>query len=185
MIKELITYLLNTAKRHKAVNYVGYKREININDQNNTRYYQFIIENECFLEKQLVEGILTLRLDIDCLGFVTSDLTPLDVQDTALHIILDFMEYINNDSEYYNLEVRDYSIVSFSEYTDDNSAGVRATIQFIVPNPINICEYESNFIDKDEEDEIELDINIDNDECTNTRYNNNESNLILNPIKLK
>ena len=34
-------------------------------------------------------------------------------------------------------------------------------------------------------EKIEVDINIDNDECTNTRYNNNESNLILNPIKLK
>lgn len=184
MISELITYLINTAKKHKAINYVGYKRQININDQHNTKYYQFVIDNESLLEKQLVEGIMTLRLNIDVLGFVSSDLTVLDVQDTALHIILDFMEFINNDSTYYNLEVRDYSVASYSEYTDDNCAGVRATIQLIVPNPINICEYKYNFIEKEEEVEVEMDINPDND-CSNIKYNNNESDLIISPIKLK
>lgn len=183
MISELITYLMNTAKQHKAVNYVGYKREVNINDQNNTKYYQFIIDNEGLLEKQIVEGILTLRLNIDVLGFVTSDSNVLGVQDTALHIILDFMEYINNDMEYYNLEVRDYSIASFSEYTDDNCAGIRATIQLIVPSPINICEYKNNFIEKSEEEIPVIEIS-NGDECTNTKYNTT-SNLIISPIKLK
>lgn len=183
MIQEFITYLLNTAKKHKAVNYVGYKRQININDQNNTKYYQFIIDNEGLLEKQLVEGILTLRLNIDVLGFVSSDLTVLDIQDTALHIILDFMEYINADNEYYNLEVRDYSIASFSEYTDDNSAGVRCTIQFIVPSPINLCEYKDNFITKEEEVVVDIDVNPEN-ECTNTNFNTS-STITLNPLKLK
>ena len=174
---------MDVASKHKAVNYVGYKRQMNINDQNNTKYFQFIIDNESLLEKQIVEGILTLRLNVDVLGFVSSDLTVLDIQDTALHIILDYIEYINADMEYFNLEVRDYSIASYSEYTDDNAAGVRATIQLIVPNPINICEYKDNFIDKTEEDEVMVDIEPEN-ECTNTSFNNT-SNLIINPIKLK
>ena len=183
MISELITYLLHTAKQHKAVNKVGYKRQININDQSNEKYFQFIIDNESLLEKQLVEGIMTLRLNIDVLGFISSDLTVLDVQDTALHIILDYIEYINADTTYYNLEVRDYSIASYSEYTDDNCAGVRCTIQLIVPNPINICEYRDNFIEKEEEVKVEMDINPENN-CSNTSFNTT-SNLILNPIKLK
>lgn len=174
---------MEIATQHKAVNKVGYKRQININDQSNEKYFQFIIDNESLLEKQLVEGIMTLRLNIDVLGFISSDLTVLDIQDTALHIILDFMEYINNDTTYYNLEVRDYSVASYSEYTDDNCAGVRATIQLIVPNPINICEYRDNFIEKEEEVKVEMDINPENN-CSNTSFNNT-SNLILNPIKLK
>lgn len=174
---------MEIATQHKAVNKVGYKRQININDQSNEKYFQFIIDNESLLEKQLVEGIMTLRLNIDVLGFISSDLTVLDIQDTALHIILDFMEYINNDTTYYNLEVRDYSIASYSEYTDDNCAGVRATIQLIVPNPINICEYRDNFIEKEEEVKVEMDINPENN-CSNTSFNTT-SNLILNPIKLK
>lgn len=171
------------AAQHKAVNKVGYKRQININDQSNEKYFQFIIDNESLLEKQLVEGIMTLRLNVDVLGFISSDLTVLDVQDTALHIILDYIEFINADTTYYNLEVRDYSIASYSEYTDDNAAGVRATIQLIVPNPINICEYRDNFIVKEEEVKVEMDINPENN-CSNTSFNTT-SNLILNPIKLK
>lgn len=184
MIKELITHLMNVAKQHKAINYVGYKRNININDQSNTKYYQFIIDNEGLLQKQIVEGILTLRMNVDVLGFVPEGLTVLDVQDTALHIILDFMEFINNDTEYFNLEVRDYSIVSYSEYTDDNCAGIRASIQFIIPSPINLCEYKDNFIEKEEETIIDVDINP-TDCNTNNNYNTNTSTLILNPIKLK
>lgn len=174
---------MDIAVQHKAINKVGYKRQININNQSNEKYFQFIIDNESLLEKQLVEGIMTLRLNVDVLGFISSDLTVLDVQDTALHIILDYMEYINADTTYYNLEVRDYSIASYSEYTDDNCAGVRATIQLIVPNPINICEYRDNFIEKEEEVKVEMDIKPENN-CSNTSFNTT-SNLILNPIKLK
>ena len=77
MIKEFINYILDIAKYHKAINYVGYKRNININDGHNTKYYQFIIEDECFLEKQLIEGILTLRLDIVIINLALSPLPKL------------------------------------------------------------------------------------------------------------
>lgn len=181
MISQLINYLLNIAKKHILVNYVGYNRKINVNSQNNTRYYQFIIDNESLLEKQIVEGILTLRLNIDVLGFVDSSTNVLEVQDNALHCILDVMEYIDNDD--FPIEVRDYSIVSFSEYSDDNSAGIRTTLQLVIPSPINLCEYKDNFIDKEEEVETEIELNVDDDKCTNINYNSSTS-INLNPIKL-
>lgn len=184
MILELIKYLQDIAKKHKLINYVGYKKSININHQNNVRYFQFIIDSEALLEKQVVDGILTLRLNVDVLGFVDDGTSEVEIQDMALHILLDWMEYINNDNEYPNLEVYDYSIASYSEYTDDNASGVRCTMQLIIPSPVNICEYKDNFIDKEEEiiDEIEM---IPNTDCSNVILNKEESNLILNPIKLK
>lgn len=180
MIKELITYLSDIASKHKAVNYVGYKRQININNQNNTKYYQFIIDNESLLEKQISEGILTMRLNIDVLGFVDNDVTVLDVQDNALHILLDFMEYVNGNG----FEIRDYSIISYSEYSDDNCSGVRGTIQLLIPSPINLCEYKDNFIEKPIEEIPSIDI-TPSDECANETFSTNENKLILNPIKLK
>ena len=178
MIIQLIDYIQNIAKQHKAVNYTSYKQQIDINHQNNYRYFQFNIDDEVLLEKQLVEGILTARLNIDILGFVTQEQTPLIIQDTALHIMLDVMEYINNDNL---VEIRDYSIVSFSNYTDDNCSGIRCTLQLVIPNPINICEYKDNFIEKEEIIEDELELNPDNECCEYKQMNNN---LILNPIKL-
>lgn len=179
MIIQLIEYIQNIAKQHKAVNYTSYKQQIDINHQNNYRYFQFNIDDEVLLEKQLVEGILTARLNIDILGFVTQEQTPLIIQDTALHIMLDVMEYINND----NLaEVKDYSIISFSNYTDDNCSGIRTSLTLAIPNPINICEYKDNFIEKEEIIEDELELIPDNECCEYKQMNNN---LILNPIKLK
>lgn len=178
MIIQLIEYIQNIAKQHKAVNYTSYKQQIDINHQNNYRYFQFNIDDEVLLEKQLVEGILTARLNIDVLGFVTPDSTPLIIQDTALHIMLDVMEYINNDNF---VLVKDYSIASFSNYTDDNCSGIRCTLQLVIPSPINICTYQENFIEKEEILEDELELNPDNECCEYKQMNNN---LILNPIKL-
>ena len=179
MIIQLIEYIQNIAKQHKAVNYTSYKQQIDINHQNNYRYFQFNIDDEVLLEKQLVEGILTARLNIDILGFVTQEQTPLIIQDTALHIMLDVIEYINNDNL---VEIRDYNIVSFSNYTDDNCSGIRTSLTLVIPNPINICEYKDNFIEKEEEIEDELELIPDNECCEYKQMNNN---LILNPIKLK
>ena len=179
MIIQLIEYIQNIAKQHKAVNYTSYKQQIDINHQNNYKYFQFNIDDEVLLEKQLVEGILTARLNINILGFVTQEQTPLTIQDTAIHIMLDVIEYLNNDNI---VEIRDYNIVSFSNYTDDNCSGIRTSLTLVIPNPINICEYKDNFIEKEEEIEDELELNPDNECCEYKQMNNN--NLILNPIKL-
>ena len=70
-------------------------------------------------------------------------------------------------------EIRDYSIISYSEYSDDNCSGVRGTLQLLIPSPINLCEYKDNFIEKEEEVTVDIDIDI-----------TDENKLILNPIKL-
>lgn len=189
MIKQFTDYLLSTASRHKAVNTVAYKRDVNINHQHNTPYYQFIMDDENLITKLLTQGLITYRTNVTVLGFVTSDDTVINVQETALHIALDWMEYIATDPNGFGLLIHDYSILSFSEYTDDNCAGVRLTITFTIPSPINLCEFQSNFIDKDittDEDDT-LTLAYKDDECTNTTFtpHNNNTNLNLNPIRLK
>lgn len=184
MVKELIDYLLNIAYKHISVNYVGYKREININDSHNKPSFQFIIENDNpLIEKQIIEGIITMRLDIDIIGFVSQDVSVIEIQDEALHIALDFMEYIKNNGEY-GLDIRDYSILGLSEFTDDNSSGVRLSIKLVIPNPINLCEYEEHFIEKEIPVKDELILSKE-DECTNSKFNSETTSLKLNPIKLR
>lgn len=154
MISELINYLLEVAKKHKLVRTAKYKRHFNINDQNNHKYYQFIIDDENMVEKQVTEGILTYKTSILILGFVKTDTTVLEVQENALHIGLDWMQYLKVQREM-PLQIRDFSILSFSEYSDDNSAGVKLDIQFVIPEPTNLCTWEDNFSDKEEEQEEE------------------------------
>lgn len=183
MIKELVDYLLDIAYKHISVQCVGYAREININDSHNHKSFQFIVENDTpIIEKQIIEGILTLRFSVDIIGFVDKDKTVIELQDEALHIALDWMQYINNH-EPYNLEIRDYSILALTEYTDDNSSGVRLSVKLAIPNPINLCEYEEHFIEKEIPEEETLDL-TNGDECTKSKFNKNDATIKLNPIKI-
>ena len=180
MIQQLINYLLETAKRHKAVSYAAYKRDWNINDMHNHKYYQFIIDDECLLDTLVSEsGILTLKLSAVVLGFVKTNESVLKTQETALHIVLDWMEKIKTTNEL-QLQIRDYSILSFSEYTDDNCSGVKVDIQFVIPSPVNLCEFENNFIDKEEE-EVDNIINLDNVKLPIKE----DKPITLRPIRLK
>lgn len=180
MIKQLVDLLLESFYKHKMVSFVKYQEDIYINAQNDNDYYQVSIESDGDrLEKQITEGILTIEYNITILG--REDV--LTAQDNSLHILLDTLEYLQAQ---YNLNVRDYSVLSLSNYTDDRASGIRATVQFTIPSPLNLCEYMDNF-DEDKiipihENDLELD---SSDSCTNS-YNKTDSDndITLNPIKL-
>lgn len=182
MIKELVDDILGIARKHISVNTVSYKRELNINDLHSEPSFQFILMDDGLMEKQITEGIITLKIGAYILGFVGKGNKSLDIQDEATHICLDIIEYINNNM--YQMQIRDFSIAGISEYSDNNCSGVYATLQFILPNPVNLCEYKEHFIDKPSvpTDELEL---SNGDECTNTKYQEEGSTLRLNPIKLR
>ena len=183
MISETINYLLGIASKHKLINSIGYKETYNFNDNHNDKQFQFIIDSTNLIEKNMTENVIKYKLEIYCLGFVKTNMTILDIQDQATHMLIDFINYIDNDNTY-PIEVNDWSILSFSEYTDNKSSGARLTLDIIIPNILNLCEYRDNFIEKEEEIKVEMDINpVD---CnTNNNYNTNTSTLIINPIKLK
>lgn len=182
MIKDTIDYLLNVASKHILINSVGYKEDYNINDSHNDKQFQFIIDSSNMIEKNITENVIKYRLEIYCMGFVKTNMSILDVQDQATHMLVDFINYIDNDD--YPIEVYDWSLYSFSEFTDNNSSGVKLTLDVIIPNIINLCEYKDNFIEKEEEVKVDIDITPSN-ECTNETFITDENKLILNPIKLK
>lgn len=184
MINELITYLLTTARKHKSVNYIAYARDVNINHQHNNKSYQFIIDSEQLLESTNNEGIMNIKFNVTVMGFKANNVNKLQIQDTSLHILLDWIEYIDNDKTYPNIYVNNYSVVSFDEFTDDNSVGIRATISLTVPSPINLCEYKDNFIEKTTNEIPTIDMNVTDDKCTNSKWDM-KTDLTLNPIKLR
>lgn len=183
MIKELITFLLESFYKHKMVSYVKYQEDIYINSQNDNPYYQVSIDSDgSRLDKQITEGIITLQYNITVLGREKEIITA---QDNALHIFLDVLEYMQNKKD--NLSVHDYSVLSLSEYTDDKASGIRATLQLAVPSPINLCEYMDNI---DEEKEIAIKENTlemeGNDPCTSSKNESfsDDKEITLKPIKI-
>lgn len=182
MIKQVINDILNIAYRHISVNSIGYLRNLDINDQNNDKNFQFIITDDGLLEKQIVEGIVTLKLSGAIIAFQDTSTPTVNLQDEATHIFFDIVEYLNNDNGYH-YEVRDYALNSISQYSDNNCSGVYFTIQLILPSIVNLCEYQDHFIDKPIIPTEELIIN-NGDECTEEKFPQKSSTLRLNPLRL-
>lgn len=181
MIKELIDYLTDLSYSHISVSESSYKRQININHQNDTAGFQVIWESDSqLLQKQIVEGINTLNISCDIIAPINEG-TVIDLHDESTHIAMDIMEKVTNDLL---MEVRDYSIMPLEEYTDDNSAGCRLSIQFVIPKPINLCEWESHFIEKEPVEKKTIELNT-GDECTGKKTTTTKKKIKLNPIKLK
>lgn len=182
MIKELTEYIINVFYKHNIVNTIKYQSEELINAQPTNKYYEVVIDDEPILKNTSTEGIMTIEYNITILG--NDEL--LTAQDNALHIGLDVINYIDNSYEIYPIRVQDYSFVGLSDYTDDKANGVRLTIDIVIPNPINLCEY--NFNDDklfNQDEKYHIDLN-NNDECTNvTIVKKDNNNITLNPIKLK
>lgn len=177
MIKQLTDFFIATAKSHKAVGYAAYKRAYNVNDQHNHKYYQFILDDENRLDSiSVANGIMSLNMSAIILGFVKSDDSVINVQETALHIGLDWLHQVC-DSREVELILQSYSFLSFSEYTDDSCSGVKLDVQFTIPAPINLCEYKDNFIDKPQEEEEN---NIDLSSDLPTRK---DKQIDLNPLR--
>lgn len=183
MLTQLIEYFMQAALMHKAVNHARYQSRILHNAQNSNGYMQFYIEdNPSFdLLISVPNRPFTFTVNIDILAWPNKDYTVLDAQDDALTVAVEWLHYIQNQNPFPGqLSVRDYSLLALSHFTDDDAAGQRLTVEFIIPDPINLCTYMDNF-SEDYVPEVVTD-DIDLKEVGTPGYDNE---LVLRPILLK
>ena len=185
MLKQLIEYFQKVALMHKAVQSSRYEARILTNAQNNRGYMQFNIDSNTYFDTLIsVPNIpFTFQLNIDILGFPKKDgsYTILDAQSDAFQIGVEWLSYIAQDDYFLGkLAVRDYQFLGIDHYTDDDSAGMRMTVQFIIPNPIDLCHYLDNF----SEDFIPVEPEDKEIDIIDTRDPSEINNLELRPILL-
>ena len=119
-----------------------------------------------------------MTLNIDILAFPKDNYTVLDCQNDALQIGVEIIHYIAKDETFMGrLQVHDYSFLSIDEYTDDRAAGQRLTLELVIPNPINLCEFMDNFSEEFipvEKEDKEIDLV--------GQAPSEKNNLVLKPI---
>ena len=177
MYNQIIQYIMECAMKHVAVNSVKYQSRVLINQQNSNPNYQVVIEDDAYLQYMKTGNVNTMSLNIDILSHCGDDDNILDIQSTALQIGAELLKYFLS-----LLKIDDYDFLMLSHFTDDDSAGVRISIQFVVPNPVDLCSYRDNF-DEDKDFTVEKEDNIDlkkEQDCENGGGNE----ITLNPIKL-
>ena len=163
MIKDVINVIKNAALRHKGVRTFRYQGDDLNNAQNNYKGYQVYVDDISHSQLNITTGIFKVEFQIYVLGFAdgTSGNTILDVQNDAYTIACDIMAFIDTQDEYRGiLSVYDYSILTLSHYTDDNSAGVKLSLVLEMPSPLNWCTLDDNFNDEPYEEPEDTPIDV-------------------------
>ena len=183
MYTQIIDYILHSFLMHKAVKCAKYQNRSLTNAQNNNSYMQVVIDSNPYFDTLIsVPNIpFIMQLNIDIMGFPRTDgtYTELDAQNDAFQIAIELIHYIKQDDTFMGqLSIRDYQLVGFDHYTDDNAAGMRLTLQLITVDPINLCTFMDNF-SEDFVPEPEQDKEID---ITDPEPPSDINNLVLRPI---
>jgi hypothetical protein len=179
---------MHTALMHRAVNCAKYQKRILTNAQNGNPYIQFSFDDNPFFAKliSVTNQPFTFTLNVDVLAFPKKDGTynELDAQNDCFTVGIEWLSYIAQDDYFLGkLAVRDYSMLGLSGYTDDNAAGFRFTVEFIIPNPIDLCHYLDNFSEDfipEEQEDKQIDVKDPNPQ---SEINNLELRPILLPTK--
>jgi hypothetical protein len=176
MLKDVIEILKDICLRHKGVRTFRYQSDILNNAQNNYGTFQVYVDDASFHQLNITTNIFRAEFQVYVLGFVDDDNDVLTVQNNAYTIACDIMAYIDTQEAFQGvLSVYDYSILTLSHYSDDNSAGVKLSLVLQMPSPVNLCTLDDNFNDEPYEEEKDKEIDINDDEV---------GDIDLNPIHL-
>lgn len=180
MYSELINYISNTFLKHKVVKCVKYQNKTLINQQNNNRYIQVVIENQGVYAQWIkTANVFTITFNINILAFPKDENDILDKQTVCFQVGNEVLNKIENDYDYKGLvSIYDYDFLSLSHFSNDSSCGWRLSLELVIPAPINLCDLEENFDDEIEVEEQE-ELNL-----VNPNPESEADNLILKPIKL-
>lgn len=166
MLTDIINIIKDVSLRHKGVRTFRYQADKLNNAQNNYGTYQVYVDDVSLHQLNITTNIFKAELEVYVLSQPdgTSGNTILDVQNNAYTIACDIIAYIDTQDAFKGiLSVYDYSILTLSHYSDDDSAGVKLSLVLQMPNPVNLCTLDENFNDEpyDEDDDKEIDINED------------------------
>lgn len=176
MIKDIIDILKDTFLRHKGVKTFRYQSDTYNNAQNNSDTYQIYVDDITHSELNITTNIFKVAFEIYILSQPSNDRPIIEVQTEAYTIACNIMAKIEQTDEYDGiLSVYDYSILTLSHYTDDDSAGVKLSLVLRVPNPVNLCTLDDNFNDEAYEEPEENTITIEEKK---------DGDITINPIKL-
>lgn len=161
MLKDIIDIFRNISLRHKGVRTFRYQADDLNNQQGNYKGFQVYVDDVSLHELNITTNIFKTEFQIYILS--TPENTPeaiLNAQNDAYTIAVDILAYIDLKDEFKGiLSVYDYSILTLSHYTANNSAGVKLSLVIQTPNPVNLCTLDDNFNDEpyeEKDDEITI-----------------------------
>lgn len=174
MINSILEILKDVFLRHKGVKTFRYQAEKLNNAQNSYEEIQVYVEDVSYHNLNITTNIFTSEFEIYILQpFSSTQEQVVEAQTNCMTVAIDVIGYINNNSVLRNkLDIHDYSIITMSHYSTDDSAGVKLSLTFEIASILNLCDLDSNFNDEPYE-------NVDdNDKPIDLENNNSHDNEI-------
>ena len=173
MYKEIISIIKDICLRYKDIETFKYQDSCFNNQQNSHKGFQVYVDDTTLSELNIETDIFKVSYEIFILN---SGNDILENQDKAFNIAVNLMAYLDNMPQYHGiLSVYDYSILTLSHYTDDDSSGVKLSLVLQVPSPLSLCTLQDNFLDEPKEEEQDKEITV---------KDRNDKELDVHPIKL-
>lgn len=164
MYRELIEIIKDVCLRYKGTKTFRYQNVFLNNSQNNYATLQIYLSDVTHhdLNISYTPPVFKMETTLYILDHPTKDEDSiLDCQDRCYDAALNIIAKLDNLKEYQGiLRVHDYSIMTISHYSDDDSAGVMVSIELQIPVAIDLCSYEDNFNDEPYTPEPEQEITI-------------------------
>lgn len=163
MLKDIIEILRDVSLRHHGVYTFKYQDKVYNNQQNNYRTYQVYVDDISHHQLNITTNIFKAEFQMYILAQPNGESgnTILDVQNNAYTIAVNILAYLDSQDAFSAvLSVYDYSILTLSHYTDDDSAGVKLSLVLQMPSPLNWCTLDENFDDEPHEEEKDKEITI-------------------------
>lgn len=164
MYRELIEIIKDVCLRYKGTKTFRYQNVFLNNSQNNYATLQIYLSDVTHhdLNISYTPPVFKMETTLYILDHPTKDEDSiLDCQDRCYDAALNIIAKLDNLKEYQGiLRVHDYSIMTISHYSDDDSSGVMVSIELQIPVAIDLCSYEDNFNDEPYTPEPEKDITI-------------------------
>lgn len=167
MLTDIINIIKDVSLRHKGVRTFKYQADKLNNAQNNYGTYQVYVDDVSLHQLNITTNIFKAEFEVYVLSQPdgTSGNTILDVQNNAYTIACDIMAYIDTQDAFQGiLRVYDYSILTLSHYSDDDSAGVKLSLVLQMPSPVDLCTLDDNFNDEPYSGDTDTEITINKDE---------------------
>ena len=175
MYKEIISIIKDICLRYKDIETFKYQDSCLNNQQNSHKGFQVYVDDTTLSELNIETDIFKVSYEIFILN---SGNDILENQDKAFNIAVNLMAYLDTMPQYHGiLSVYDYSIMTLSHYTDDDSSGVKLSLVLQAPSPLSLCTLQDNFNDEPYEDTESKDNEI-------TVTDKNDKELDVHPIKL-
>lgn len=183
MIKIIYDLMKNLSKEHKLINSFRYDRLSKTAGTGEDNLPLVFLEMPIYFGKvKVLEGTIPCQFNFNIVlnpqafdNYKFNPLTPVTCQEIASQIAQQFIARTRNlyKKGETSVSITDYSILTLQRWYDDNSYGVRVTVNAEIINEINFCLDDDYFDPEKEfkEENILKDINTDDAEgCVPLSY---------------